>query len=392
MALSPAPGGEELALAIKAEARSLGFSRVGITSAEPSAHVGLYRSWLGDGMHGEMAYLGREESVRRRADLDTTLKGARSVVAVAHDYYQEDPPGVPDDPSRAVIARYARGDDYHDVIKGRLLELLSWLGEHAPGVQGRAYVDTGPVLERDLAQRSGLGWLAKNTMLIDPAGGSYFFVGLLLLDIALPPDTPLTEDRCGSCRSCPDACPTGALLGRDENGAPVMDARLCISYLTIELRQAIPVELRAAIGNRVYGCDICQEVCPWNERFAEPSAEAAYSVRDGLDGPSLLDLAERLLSVDDEGFRTLFKKSAMKRGKRTGLLRNVCVALGNWGSEEAVPVLARALQDPQPLVRGHAAWALGRVGSAAAVEALSSRVGVESDPFVLDELDRASGH
>ena len=339
-----------------------------------------------------MGYLARDDAVARRTRLPGTMDAVRSVVVVAHEYYAQDAPDRAADPSRGIVARYARGDDYHDVVKKKLLKLLRWLDDEVEGgVGGRAYVDTGPILERELAQRAGLGWFGRNTMLINPTRGSYFFVGLLLLDIELPHHEPFDEDRCGTCRACLDACPTGALLGRDQTGAPVIDARRCISYLTIELRGPIPIELRSGIGNRIFGCDICQEVCPWNERFARPSDEPAYRAREGLDAPSLVALAERLLDIGDEGFRQLFRQSPIKRARRVGLLRNVCVALGNWGSEEAVVVLVSALSDAAPIVRGHAAWALGRVGSPAALDALSSHVRDELDSSVLHEIDLALG-
>ena len=379
-----------LAAEIKEQARDLGFDLVGVASVEPSVHMDLYRAWIEDGVHGDMGYLSREDAVARRADLERTLPSLKAAVVVGHDYYQEDPSGVPDDQARAVVARYARGRDYHNVIKKRLLKLHRWIESRAGGpVGGRTYVDTGPILERELATRAGLGWFGKNTMLIDPKRGSYFFLGILLLDLELETDEPFTEDHCGTCRSCLDACPTGALLGRDANGAPVMDARRCISYLTIEHRGPIPMELRPLMGNRVYGCDICQEVCPWNEKFAEVGPELAYRAREGLDGPELVELAERLLAVDDEGFRELFRGSPIKRARRAGLLRNVCVALGNWGAEEAVPVLVAGLSDPAPLVCGHAAWALGRVGTPAALAALSSARAEQSDPVVLEEIGLA---
>jgi len=377
---------------LKEQARGLGFSLVGVSSVEPSDHLDLYSRWVDDGRHGEMDYLAREDAIARRGDLRGTVPSIRSAVVVGHEYFQEDPSGVPDDPARGVIARYARGQDYHEVIKKRLLELLRWIEASVDGpVEGRVYVDTGPILERELASRAGLGWFGKNTMLIHPKRGSYFFLGLLLLDVELEADAPFQEDHCGTCRSCLDACPTGALLGRDASGAPVMDARRCISYLTIELRGPIPRELRPLMGNRVYGCDICQEVCPWNEKFAEAAEEEAYRAREGLDGPSLVELADRLLLLDDEGFREVFRASPIKRGRRAGLLRNVCVALGDWGVEDAVPVLVTAISDVAPMVRGHAAWALGRVGSPAAREALSSRLAEESDPFALEEIGLALG-
>ncbi|HSH76449.1 MAG TPA: tRNA epoxyqueuosine(34) reductase QueG, partial [Longimicrobiales bacterium] len=277
--------GADLAVALRRRARELGFSLVGIAPARPSGHMRFYRSWLAEGFHGAMAYLAREDAVARRADLALTMADAESCVVVAHEYHQVDPPGVPDDPSRAVVARYARGEDYHQVVKGKLEALLGWLDERVDGgARGRPYVDTGPLLERELAQRAGLGWFGRNTMLINPSRGSYFFLGVLLVDVRLPPDAPFEEDRCGSCRACLEACPTGALLGRDDRGAPVIDARRCVSYLTIELRDSIPVELRPSVGNRVFGCDICQEVCPWNEQFARPSEEAAYRAREITDG------------------------------------------------------------------------------------------------------------
>ncbi len=378
---------------LKEQAKELGFSLVGVASVEASAHMDLYREWVEDGRHGDMGYLAREDAVARRADLRGTLPSIRSAVVVGHEYFQEDPTGVPADPARGVIARYARGQDYHGIIKKRLLELHRWIeaSVEAP-VEGRVYVDTGPILEREMAVRAGIGWFGKNTMLIHPKRGSYFFLGLLLLDLDLDADAPFQEDHCGTCRSCLDACPTGALLGRDASGAPVMDAPRCISYLTIEHRGSIPVELRPLMGNRVYGCDICQEVCPWNETFAEPAEEEVYRAREGLDGPSLVELADQLLVLDEKGFRELFRESAIKRAKRAGLLRNVCVALGNWGAAEAVPVLVRALDDVEALVRGHAAWALGRIGTDQARESLLNPSRQETDGGVRREIaDAISG-
>lgn len=385
-----AVGQEGVAGALKRRARDLGFSLVGITTAESSKHMEHYRAWIGAGYHGKMEYLSRGDAVRRRADLTGTMAAVRSCVVVAHEYYREDSAGATADPSRGVIARYARGDDYHDVVRHKLEELLRWLDERIEGgVRGRAYVDTGPILERELARRAGLGWFGRNTMLISPEIGSYFFVGVLLLDVDLPTDRLFPDDRCGTCRACLDACPTQALLGRDASGAPVIDARRCISYLTIELRGSIPRGLRPAIGNRVFGCDICQEVCPWNEHFARPTQEEAYDAREGLDGPDLLDLAKRLLAVDEEGFGRLFRGSALRRARRGGLLRNVCVALGNWGSEEAVPTLTSALSDVAPLVRAHAAWALARIGGSSAREGVRARLDVEPDSDVREELVEA---
>jgi len=381
----------ELASTLKARVREEGFSLAGIVNAEPSLHMGFYRAWLEAGHHGQMGYLARPDAVRRRGDLRQTLPELRSVLVVAHEY-GADARGAANDPSRAVVARYARGGDYHDVVLEKLERVLDWLSDRVDGgVRGRAYVDTGPILERELARRAGLGWFGRNTMLINPERGSYFFLGALLLDLALPADAAFDEDRCGTCRACLDACPTGALLGRDESGAPVIDATRCISYLTIELRGAIPEDLRAGIGNRVYGCDICQEVCPWNERFAQPTEEPAYAARDDLDGAALVELAERLLDLDEAGFREAFRGSPVLRPRRDGLLRNVCVGLGNWGAAAGVPTLSRALSDASPLVRAHAAWALGRVGTAEARAELAGRQGVESEPEVTREIASALG-
>ena len=379
--------GVTLTTRLKERALGLGFSLVGVATVEPSDHLDLYRRWVGDGRHGEMAYLAREDAVARRADLRQTMPSIRSAVVVAHEYFQEDPAGVPADPARGVIARYARGQDYHGTIKTLLLELHKWIEESVEvPVEGRIYVDTGPILEREMALRAGVGWFGKNTMLIHPKRGSYFFLGLLLLDLGLDADAPFQEDHCGTCRSCLDACPTGALLGRDASGAPVMDAPRCISYLTIEHRGPIPAELRPLMGNRIYGCDICQEVCPWNERFARPSEDAVYRAREGLDGPSLVELADRLLSLDELGFSAFFQESSITRAKRGGLLRNVCVALGNWGVAEALPVLVRALTDRDALVRGHAAWALGRVGTWQARKSLLEMSEEEGDGWVRQEI------
>ena len=379
-----------LAADIKEQAGALGFDLVGVASVEPSAHIDLFRSWVEGGAQGDMGYLSREDAVARRADLKLTLPSLKSAVLVGHDYYQEDAADVPEDPARAVVARYARGRDYHDVIKERLLMLHGWIEEYlGQSVVARAYVDTGPILERELAVRAGLGWFGKNTMLINPKRGSYFFLGVLLLDLDLEPDEPFREDHCGTCRSCLDACPTDALLGRDADGAPVMDARRCISYLTIEHRGSIPVELRPLMGNRVYGCDICQEVCPWNEKFAEVSGEDAYSPESDLNGPMLVELAERLLGMSGKGFLREFAGSPVSRARRKGLLRNVCVALGNWGAEAAEPALVSALSDPASLVRMHAAWALGRIGSSACVAALRARAELEDDGGALEEISAA---
>jgi epoxyqueuosine reductase len=391
---------------LKARAAALGFSLVGVAPSAPSRHSGFYRKWLEGGAHGDMAYLARADAVARREDLTLTLEAVRSIVVVAHEYFSEDAPGVPDDPSLGVIARYARGRDYHTVVKKKLLGLLAWLrAEVSHSVQGSAYVDTGPILERELAARAGLGWFGKNTMLLNPRRGSWFFIGALLVDVELEPDEPFTLDHCGTCTRCLDACPTGALLGRDEDGAPVIDARRCISYLTIEHRGPIPRDLRPLVGNRIYGCDICQEACPFNVRFAAPGAEPSYAARGpgepplgvqplkadaahpGTASPSLIRLLE--VALDEAAWDAFSRGSAIRRAGRAGFARNACVGLGNWGSEEAVPVLRAALTDPEPVVRAHALWALGRIGSPPALAALERHAAHDTHPLVVEEISRA---
>lgn len=374
---------------MRADALALGFTLAGIARPDPTAHLAFYRTWLRAGRHGEMRYLERPDAVARRADLSRTLPDVRSVVMVGLDYRSADAEDSASDgdPARGVIARYARGRDYHRVLKRRLLGLARRIEAHAGRpVAARAYVDTGPILERDLARRAGLGWFGKSTMLIHPRRGSYFFLGVLLLDLDLTADAPFAPDRCGTCTRCIEACPTGALHGRDADGAAVMDATRCISYLTIENRGPIPADLRAAIGNRIYGCDICQEVCPFNgPKFTEPTRDPDFRPRAGTVAPRLLDL----IGMDEAAWDDFSRGSAIRRAGRAGFLRNVAVALGNWGSEEAVPALVRALADDEPLVRGHAAWALGRIGSVAALAALAARCERESDATVRVELAAA---
>lgn len=354
-------------------------------------------------MHGSMRYLERRDAVERRADLDRTMEGVRSVVVVGVNYASHGSSPESESSDRAVIARYARGRDYHEVLPPLLEVLSAELAAVDPSCRSRAYVDTGPILERELAREAGLGWFGKNTMLIHPEHGSWFVLGVLLTSAELEATEPFSDDRCGSCRSCLDACPTGALLGRDDTGAPVLDARRCISYLTIEAKGPIPVELRALLGNRVFGCDICQEVCPWNERFARPTDVSDFTPRVELDGPTLAGLADRLLTMSEKGYQRAFRDSPLSRPRRKGMLRNLCVGLGNaLAATEANPVgaadeataeirevLERALADPQPLVRAHAAWALGRSIHDDARRALTDRLAVEEDEGTRLEIEAA---
>ncbi|MDX1576926.1 MAG: tRNA epoxyqueuosine(34) reductase QueG [Gemmatimonadota bacterium] len=361
--------GRELRETIRREAHACGFDQVGFAPAEPPEHAGAYRSWLDRGRHGEMGYMAREDAVRRRLDPREALPGCRTLIVVSLVYgpepaWRSEPP-EPSRPTRPagdrrlpVIARYAVGRDYHDVFEERLDELAGRLKVHAPGAVTKRYVDYGPVLERDHAQRAGLGWIGKNTMLIDPRLGSYLMLGELLTDLELPPDDPFVPDRCGSCERCIVACPTDAIVAERE-----LDARRCISYLTIELRGPIPEELRPALGTRVFGCDICQEVCPWNAGVPRPE-RPPFALQPGRPAPpaTMRAWAGELLDLDDDGFRERYRGTAFARPGREGLLRNLAVGLGNAGDPSAGAVLERMLSS-SPLVAEHAAWALERLSA-----------------------------
>lgn len=300
---------------IKAQAYGLGFDLVGITALGPASTANAFDAWLANGYEGEMSYMARTADKRRDSRLP--FEGTTRAIVVAMNYGGREPSGP--------VARYARGDDYHDLMFDRLNELHRWIvGRVERDVRGKAYVDTGPILERDLARRAGLGWFGKNTTLISPRLGSFFFLGALFVDLDLVVDAPFETDHCGTCRRCLDACPTGAL--RD---AHVLDSTLCISYLTIEAKGEIPEALRPKIGDLLYGCDVCQEVCPWNVKFAQPLREEAFKARPAIAGKDARTLAREILAMSDEDFRTAFKGSPMKRAKLRGLKRNSTVVLGN---------------------------------------------------------------
>lgn len=330
-------------------ARELGFDLVGITDPRPSDHMPRYHEWLAQGFHAGMGYMARPDTVEKRADPLVLMPEVRSILVVGLNYYpgQDRPADVGD----GRVSRYAWGADYHEVMMGKLEALAGAVASLSGGaVSHRAYVDFGPLLERELARRAGMGWFGKNTNLIHPKLGSYFFIGELLLDVMLVPDANVIEGRCGSCTACLDACPTGALV------APgVLDARRCVSYLTIEHRGVIPEPLRPQIGDWVFGCDICQEVCPWNRRFAQRADASIFHPTR-----SMLDLAE-ILALDEDEFRKHFRNTPLWRAKRSGLLRNAAVVLGNQRAVRAVPALERACRDADPVVREHAAWALDRI-------------------------------
>jgi epoxyqueuosine reductase len=345
--IAPAAQTKALEERIKAQAFGLGFDLAGITRLGPAETAGAFDDWLARGYAGDMSYLPR--AAQKRRDTRLPFPGTTSAIVVAMNYGGTSPSGP--------VARYARGDDYHDVLLAKLRTLHDWLpDELGRPVHGKAYVDTGPLLERDLARRAGLGWFGKNTNLINPELGSFFFLGALLVDLELEPDEPFEADRCGTCTRCLEACPTQALVE-----PRVLDATRCISYLTIELKGEIPEPLREPMGTLLYGCDICQDVCPWNVSFAQELKEQALAPRAELTENDARALAREILSMDDATFRTRFKGSPMKRAKRRGLARNAAVVLGNIGTLDDSPVLIAALDDPEPLVRQHAAWALKRI-------------------------------
>ena len=404
------------------KARALGLDLMGVVPAAPGRRLEAYLRWVDAEMHGRMHYLVRSDRLERRQDLNAILTGVRTVISVGLNYHTFNlPESVANDPARGRISNYAWGLDYHDILTPRLQALADWL-DKATGSASKVYVDTGAILERDHAESAGLGFTGKNTMLIHPRHGSYFFLGEILTTVKIGEigDWRLEIDKastslqspvssslmpsCGSCHRCLDACPTNAFPE-----PYVLDARRCISYLTIELKGWIPVELRPLMGNWVYGCDICQEVCPFN-RFVSPTSEVAfypqgqvasgnwlvagseksihnsqftidYSLLDSA-APPLVDL----LALDDESFNERFADSPIKRIKRNRLVRNACVAAGNWGSDTAVSPLITLLTDPEPIIRGHAAWALQQIGTPEAITAVARALTHETDPDVRREL------
>lgn len=360
---------------IKHWARELGFDECRIAAAGRATHADAFVEWIGDGKHGDMGWM--ERSPERRCDPREVLAGCRSVICLAVNYYPGDQPRPGQDQPDYRIARYAWNDDYHDLLEKRLKQFRQHLdslgGEHKP------YVDTGPVLERDFASDAGLGWNGKSTMQIDRRLGTWFFLAEILTTLPLKPDAPF-GDHCGKCVACIDACPTGAITAPRQ-----LDARRCISYLTIELRGPIPRHLRHLIGDHVYGCDVCQDVCPWNTH-APLSDDPDLSPRRALRSLS----PEQLLQLDHSSWARIFRGSAAKRCKHRGALRNAAVVLGNRRDPSLIPLLSSRLAlEPEPLVRGHLAWALGRIPHPDARRALAHALTREHNPYVLDELDDA---
>lgn len=333
---------ESLEERLKAEAKSQGFALVGIAPAVEADGFAAFSEWLGRGFAGEMAYLHKHRDARRTPQ--SILPAVRSVLMVGMEYQG----GLRGD-AIGRVAAYAQGPDYHPHLWERLNELAAWLKCEVPGSQSRAVTDTAPLLERDFARRAGLGWIGKNTMIIHPRRGSFFFLGALLTDIDLKPDSPFETSHCGTCTACLDACPTEAFPEPH-----VLDATKCISYLTIELRSSLPEELREPMGDWLFGCDICQDVCPWNRKtLGEPKAFPHDAELESIDPVELLGL-------DEAAFRQRFRTTSLWRTKRNGLLRNAAIVLGNTGDESSLAVLERALQD-DPLIAEAAAWAIERI-------------------------------
>lgn len=376
---------EKLTRQLKEKARSLGFSMIGVVPARPGRRLQAYLQWIEKSYHGRMGYMARPDRLERRRDPEVILSGVRSIICVGLHYHtMRLPAEIAEDPSRGRLSNYAWGMDYHDAMTPRLEALAAWLGEAAAAeaeVRHRVYVDTGAILERDHGESAGLGFTGKNTMLIAPQGGSFFFLGEVLTTLPLAPDEQGQKmPSCGTCRRCLDACPTDAFPE-----PYVLDARRCISYLTIELKGWIPRDIRSLMGNWVYGCDVCQDVCPFN-RFAPESREAIFRAADyEVAAPPLLDL----LALDREAFARRYANSPIKRIKRHRLVRNACVAAGNWGSPEALPALTALLEDDNELVRGHAAWALGQIGGREARQALRQASAEEGSEEVGEEIRQA---
>ncbi len=430
---SPTGRPEDLAAAVVRYARRLGFDRCRILPVGQAPHADFFDAWLAADRAGEMSYLARHAAKRRRPELLAEGEAGpfRSLIVLAVDYHQFDlPPALRDDPSRGLIASYAWGDDYHEIIRPLLYDLDGFIrsrtGRSTPG---KCLVDTGPVLERDWAHAAGIGFTGKNCCTIDPATGSWLLLATALVPEALTsappiatapgsvsaqavldglpwdgaygawelpaddagPDAATRSGACGRCTRCLSACPTRAFVGPYH-----LDPQRCISYWTIEARQPVPRDLRPHFGNRIFGCDICQEVCPWNRRLAQrtPLLEGLHARSDRVAPPLLEGFAPATpYWLDEQAFRERFRRSPVRRAKRSGMLRNVCIALGNWADPSALPALRSALHDSAALARGHAAWALGQIvarhGHAGAARALADALDRESDEWVRSEIAAA---
>jgi len=338
--------------ALKARAVELGFHKVAVAKAEPlERDRAALAAWLAGDRHATMAWMARDPE--KRSDPEAMLAGCKSVVALAINYAPGDGAEVP--PGAAHVARYAQGRDYHKVLGGKLKELAAWITAET-GEESRTFVDTGPVLERAWAERSGLGWIGKNANLLTRDLGSWLLLGEVLTRAELQPDPGPHEDFCGTCTACLDACPTGAI-----EAPGVVDSNACISYWTIEHRGSVPEARRAGMGDWIFGCDVCQDVCPWNKSFATPAEDDPFGRRADLAGLDPVDI----LALDEAAFRARYSGTALMRARWDGMRRNACIVLGNRGDGAALPALRRATGDADPMVREHALWAIARIEDAA---------------------------
>ena len=360
---------------LKHEARRLGFELVGATPAVSSTGITRFRQWLEAGYGGEMSYLSARADAQEHPN--SVLEGVRSLLMLGCNYRTTEP--SPCGPGEARVSRYAWGADYHDVMHGRLRRLADFLGQRVPGAKVRGVVDSAPLPEREFAHAAGLGWIGKNTLLLNRSLGSWFFLAALLTDVELAYDDEQESDHCGTCRACLDACPTGAFVD-----AYVLDARKCVSYTTIELRGPVDEELRPLHGEWLFGCDICQEVCPWNREVPQSAEAAFHPAADG--NPAALG---ELFEMDEQAFRQRHRHTPLWRSKRRGILRNAALAAGGRRDRKMLPSLEVGLKDHEPLVRGACAWAIGRIGGAGALEVLLGRLTEEDDVVVRDEIERA---
>ena len=364
---------------LRAEAFRLGFYLCGVTTPEPPAHLNVYNAWVDAGRHADMAYLASQRALTARANPEILLPDCQSIIVLASPY-----PSPPDNTTTSTgqIAGYAQSTDYHNVLPPRLEALADWITRQAGHpVKWRVFTDTAPILEKELAQRAGLGWIGKNTSLINPKIGSFFMLAELFLDVSIEHNLPFTANRCGSCTRCIDACPTACIQPNR-----TIDASRCLSYLTIENKSSIPPKLRQALGTRIFGCDVCQAACPWNQNTAILPEQSLFPPLEATQSISLA----RDLQLNDETFHERFRHTPIIRAKRRGYLRNVAVALGNLAQPESIPALtASLLHDPEPLIRAHVAWALGRIPHPEAQTTLQTALNTETDPTVLAEIHQA---